>query len=306
MNARVLCVWIAMTTSTLAAAQSPGQSAIADAPSSALLRSGDRIALVGGTLVERMQVNGDLEFHLQTMRPDWQLRVRNLGWSGDDVHATSRRVFEGREAGLARRMSDLRMADPTVTLVFYGQAEASAGLPPAEAESALARWVTDVQSNGSRVILVTPLPMPGYRVPDYRTQLSSFSSSMRDVARRSGVPCLELAWTPGAADVADDGLLPSDVGMARLGRELAEALLGEPSVAAELPDSTAAELRSVIAKKDRWFFHRHRPQNETYLFLFRRHEQGNNAAEVELLDEEVARLDRAIWSAAKFPAKPRP
>ena len=50
----------------------------------------------------------------------------------------------------------------------------------------------------------------------------------------------------------------------------------------------------LTAEKNMMFFHRHRPQNETYLFLFRKHEQGNNAVEVPLFDPIVDGLEQRI------------
>ena len=44
------------------------------------------------------------------------------------------------------------------------------------------------------------------------------------------------------------------------------------------------------------FFHRHRPQNVTYLFLFRKHEQGNNAVDIPKFDPLVADLEKQIGS----------
>ena len=56
-------------------------------------------------------------------------------------------------------------------------------------------------------------------------------------------------------------------------------------------------LRAAINTKNELFFNRHRPQNETYLFLFRKHEQGNNAVEIpqfdpliEIKEHEIAEL----------------
>ncbi len=40
--------------------------------------------------------------------------------------------------------------------------------------------------------------------------------------------------------------------------------------------------------------HRYRPQNETYLFLFRKHEQGNNAGEVDRFAELTSQSDTKI------------
>ena len=66
------------------------------------------------------------------------------------------------------------------------------------------------------------------------------------------------------------------------------ALASDPSVAQE------AQLRSVIAAKNELFFHRHRPQNETYLFLFRKGEQGNNAVEIPQFDPLIEEQEHEI------------
>ena len=54
------------------------------------------------------------------------------------------------------------------------------------------------------------------------------------------------------------------------------------------------ELRSSVINKNRWFFHRWRPQNETYLFGFRKHEQGQNAREIPQFDPLVAQLEDVV------------
>ena len=51
--------------------------------------------------------------------------------------------------------------------------------------------------------------------------------------------------------------------------------------------------RQIIAKNE-LYFHRWRPQNETYLFGFRKHEQGNNAAEIPKFDPMVTSKDERI------------
>ena len=54
------------------------------------------------------------------------------------------------------------------------------------------------------------------------------------------------------------------------------------------------DLRQAIVKKNELYFHRYRPQNETYLFLFRKHEQGNNAVEVPQFEALVAEQEKRI------------
>ena len=56
----------------------------------------------------------------------------------------------------------------------------------------------------------------------------------------------------------------------------------------------AEELRKLIVRKNELFFHRFRPANHTYLFGFRKHEQGNNAVEIPMFDPLIAELEEEI------------
>jgi hypothetical protein len=56
----------------------------------------------------------------------------------------------------------------------------------------------------------------------------------------------------------------------------------------------AEKLRQATIKKNRLYFYRWRPQNETYLFGFRKHEQGQNAREIPLFDPLVAEEEKEI------------
>jgi len=56
----------------------------------------------------------------------------------------------------------------------------------------------------------------------------------------------------------------------------------------------SAKLQQAIKEKNTLFFNRYRPQNETYLFLFRKHEQGNNAVEIPQFDPLIAQKEKEI------------
>ena len=56
----------------------------------------------------------------------------------------------------------------------------------------------------------------------------------------------------------------------------------------------AEALRKTILAKNQLYFHRWRPQNETYLFGFRKHEQGQNAKEIPMFDPLVAEQEAQI------------
>ena len=54
------------------------------------------------------------------------------------------------------------------------------------------------------------------------------------------------------------------------------------------------KVRKLIVAKNKLYFHRYRPQNETYLFLFRKREQGNNAVEIPQFDPLVEAAEKKI------------
>jgi lysophospholipase L1-like esterase len=56
----------------------------------------------------------------------------------------------------------------------------------------------------------------------------------------------------------------------------------------------AERLRQAIVDKNRLYFHRWRPENETYLFGFRKNEQGQNAKEVPEFEPLVAKAEAEI------------
>ena len=54
------------------------------------------------------------------------------------------------------------------------------------------------------------------------------------------------------------------------------------------------QLRKTIVEKNELFFHGYRPQNETYLRGFRKHEQGNNAVEIGQFKQYVEAKEKLI------------
>ena len=75
--------------------------------------------------------------------------------------------------------------------------------------------------------------------------------------------------------------------------------LGSPITSGPLFDQVE-ELRQTIIKKNRLYFHRWRPENETYLFGFRKYEQGQNAREIPMFDPLVSEQENKIADLKKF------
>jgi len=259
-----------------------------------LLKPDDRLAVVGGTFVERMQSSGALEAELQSRRPDWHLKIRNLGWSGDDVHGIARKVFDQPEDGFQRLLRDIETADPTVVLIAYGFAEASDGAEAVDRfEPGLRRLVGELSKAQHRVILLAPMSMPGFRVQGYDQWISQCRQVVARVAQDSGAAMLAYDWVPRKDELTEDRLHPSAQGYESLASMMADSLVGTGNAG-----KPSEALRQRIVEKNQLFFHRYRPQNETYLFLFRKHEQGNNAVEIPQFDPLIEAADRAIWQAA--------
>jgi lysophospholipase L1-like esterase len=70
-------------------------------------------------------------------------------------------------------------------------------------------------------------------------------------------------------------------------------------VLANAETAQVEELRQAIQRKNELWFHRHRPQNETYLFLFRKHEQGRNAVEIPQFDPLIEAQEQVIAQLAR-------
>src|SRR5437762_2635492 len=63
------------------------------------LKDGDRVVLLGNTLIEREQRYGYWEEALTLAFPKQQVTFRNLGWSGDTVFGIARAGFGSQADG---------------------------------------------------------------------------------------------------------------------------------------------------------------------------------------------------------------
>jgi lysophospholipase L1-like esterase len=125
--------------------------------------------------------------------------------------------------------------------------------------------------------------------------------------RFSGRNRLQVAsMTDGIYDLLIDGTFIKDVDHATLRASI-------PIDQGPQYDQ-AESLRQTILKKNELFFHRYRPENNTYLFLFRKHEQGQNAREIPQFDPLIEENEKKIAELRKprkhvieiVPSKVRP
>jgi hypothetical protein len=131
-------------------------------------KDGDRLVLIGNTVIEREQRYGTLEPRLALALGDTKVSVRNLAWSGDTVFGHARSYFGPPEEGIQRLTTHLDLLKPTVVMLCYGSEMAFEGL------SGLPNFLTGYrnlldlmrkQAPGVRLIIVSPPPVESLAAP---------------------------------------------------------------------------------------------------------------------------------------------
>jgi lysophospholipase L1-like esterase len=264
------------------------------------LKDGDRVVWIGGTLVEREQRYGYWETALYAAFPQANFTVRNLGWSGDTVWGESRGRFDFNRPDVCfKHLVDQTLAlKPTVIFVSYGANESfegEAGLP--RFEQGLNKLLDALKPANARIVLFTPPTYEGMtnhpEPPGRNVAITQYAEVIRGVAANHGLTLADLnrGFRGFVIPVTDNGVHLSETGYATTHSAFLRSLGLEPP-AIKWP--ALAPLRQAVVAKNELFFHRWRPENETYLFGFRKHEQGKNAKEVAEFDPLVAKAEDEI------------
>jgi len=343
------------------------------------LHDGDRVVLIGSTLIEREQRYGYWETALTSRWPERNITFRNLGWSGDTVWGESRAGFDTPAQGYKRLLDHTLALKPTVLLIGYGTNESfagAAGLPRFQKQ--LEKLLDDLAPSKARVVLLAP-PLaeasrwPAGKVDERNRDVRLYTDAIKQIAERrraTFVPEFCQSYGP-AYPLTDNGMhltafgywatshnLLNELGTAT-GRSLEtielegqasvrvrQKFLPGPPVPPEADGAArqgdcfvrarnlkpgkytllidgkavytadaetwmkpggfgvlvptgpsleqAEQLRQAIVAKNRLYFYRWRPENETYLFGFRKHEQGQNAREIPQFDPLIAEKEKEI------------
>jgi lysophospholipase L1-like esterase len=362
------------------------------------VKDGDRVVLVGSTLIEREQRYGYWETALTMHFPDRNVVFRNLGWSGDTVFGEARAAFDPVPEGLRRLKDHVFALKPTVIILGYGTNESFEG------EAGLSKFVEGLNKlldtlvpAKARIVLLSPLRQEdlGRPLPDpaaSNKNLALYGEAIRKVAEKRAARFVDLyhlfeeGGKPKRPEpLTDNGIHLTPFGYWRAGVALEEKLglkpprcvmdlksdgtvveargvkldpdktnplryrvtserLPMPGMPEESPNGAAfswgeqivrvhglpegkyvllidgkpsatatargwdaevilehgpefdqvEKLRRAIIEKNRLYFHRWRPQNETYLFGFRKAEQGQNAREIPEFDPLVEKKEAEI------------
>jgi lysophospholipase L1-like esterase len=307
MNLKLLAGLLALAFATTASSQTTEAPAAPPQPKVFEFQDGDRLVLIGNTVLEREQRYGSFEPRLALALGETKVSVRNLAWSGDTVFGHARSYFGPPEEGLQRMATHLEMLKPTVVILCYGSElafERLGGLPEFLSGYRSLIDMIRAKSPGVRIIMATPPPLETLPppLPDLAMENKNLSS-LRDALRKFAgmqntffVDWFELMGglpKPGntAKMLTENGVHYTREGYEKLSAKLIEGLgLKMP----DAPSPALESLRQAVIAKDTLFFNRWRPHNETYLFGFRKHEQGQNAKEIPMFDPLIAQGDEAI------------
>ncbi|MFP6899950.1 MAG: GDSL-type esterase/lipase family protein, partial [Opitutales bacterium] len=276
---------------------------------------GDRVVFVGGTFVERMARFGYLETSLTLALPDKELTFRNLGWSADTVKGESR-GYDKPQTGYSNLLANVRKANPTLLFLAYGAAE-SWEQKPASFATEYQRLLDELKPLGARIVLASPILQEdwGKPLPDpsqHNADLRAYAAAIAELAKKNALLYLDLLDlvkpdVPKAKRLTMNSLQLADSGHRRLAAVFLEKL--GLSARKDLDTAKAQRIRDLIREKNELHFHSWRPQNQTYIFSFRKREQGRHAADIPKFAPYVEEKEKAVRALLALPndkVKPLP
>lgn len=285
------------------------------------LQDGDRILFIGDAFFEREYRFGLIETALTVAHPDKRLTFRNLGWSGDNVWGEARALFGKPPDGYADLMKFVDLTKPAVIMVGYGANESFAGEDGLE--DFLEQYRTllaDLDARTTRIVLLTPLPadaatspLPDTAVVARNETLARYSEGIKALARTRNLPVIDTFTAmrdamkrPHPEPLYQNGVHLTEAGYAVVAQAIARRTtsamaadgFADAWLAADGDGASGREswraIRRLIVEKNDLFFHRWRPQNITYLYLFRQREQGKHVVEIPQFDPLVEQKEREI------------
>jgi uncharacterized cupredoxin-like copper-binding protein/lysophospholipase L1-like esterase len=293
------------------------------------IEKGAHIAILGGTLMERMQAHGWFEGMLFARFAAQQPVVRTLAWPGDEITVQPRpEKYADMHAQLAEVKAD-------VVLAGYGFNESFAGAAGvAQFEADLSAFIAGLRAhryNGKSapgIVLISPIAhenLGNPNLPDGRegnARLRLYTEAMERVAKRERTGFVD-GFTPslaamearknaaenltmkGAKGAKEDevnlrkkealtfnGIHLTDAGYRQFGEMLFRGLFSET------PPVVYGAMKNMVEEKNRqWLLH-YRPLNGFYITGGRAKPYGvvNFPDELKKLEEMTANRDRALWA----------
>jgi putative heme-binding domain-containing protein len=292
------------------------------------IKEGDRVVLLGDALLEHEDAFGIIETRMVEQFRDRHFTVRNLSWSGDTPLGVSRASFDRPSKGWERLQEQIDMVKPTVAILGFGMAASLQELADRSGNIMLnpdptrygaepmtaARFKAEynklldelTKAGTTRFVLLSPIKHEDLRkerpgLPDpaaHEKLLLEYTKAIEELAKERKALYVALRPTAGQTwpPLTRDGIHPTQEGYEKLWMTIYDHLgWSQGSVRSEA-------LRQAIVRKNQLFFHRWRPENHTYIFGFRKREQGQNAKEIPEFDPLIAKLEGEIDRLKNSPA----
>ncbi len=271
---------------------------------------GSSIVVVGNSFAEGLQRSNYFETLLHRSFPEHHLRVRNLGWSADEVN------LRPRPLNFGTLQEHLHQQGANVIIACFGMNESFKGPDSLAAfKDDLRAFLSDLRAHSydgktpPQIILVSPVAheaLGGFLLDptEHNKSLKAYTRCMHQVAQSLGIPFIDL-YTPtkklmeaGSDSLTSNGIHLTDRGY-RIASELMANALDLP-VARWPADAHAVGLQELVATKNHHFFYRHKAQNGEYIYGRRRDWAGGRAlpAELQEIDRMVVLLDSLVWAGA--------
>lgn len=318
------------------AQQKQAQAAPAATPSSApafRLNAGEKIAIVGNGLADRMQHHGWLETMIHEKYPTQNLVVRNLAVAGDEV------VTRARSKDFGTPEEWLQNVQADVVFAFFGFNEAFKG-PEGVAKftqelDAYLRATRAKHFNGTsspRIVLFSPIAVEKQNDPnladptELNKNLALYTTAMAQVARdQAGVTFVDLfapsqqlyadAARAGRPPLTHDGVHLTEAGEAQVAAKMFPLMFGEAAPAVDTP--AAQKLRALVNEKNQWWFSHYRTVDGYNVYGDRSKIAYVSAPDqpkitnTQIMMEEMAQRDtiagnieRKVWAAARGETAP--
>lgn len=187
----------------------------APAPGPLLLKRGDRLAIVGDSITEQRMYSRLIETYLTACMPEFEITVRQYGWSGEKTD------------GFLRRMdNDCLRFEPTIVTLSYGMNDAR--YRPFDVTNG--KWYEDhytaivrkLKAAGARVVVGSP-GCSGKLATWVQSRVGSLEEhnqhlcALRDialgVAEREEVAFADVFWPMFKANVIAPGRYPGETGL---------------------------------------------------------------------------------------------
>lgn len=282
------------------------------------LVQGERIALVGNSTAERMNLFGHFETLLHARFPDLDLVVRNFARPADEV------AVRQRSSSYTAIDDPLKVFGADTYFCFYGFNESYAGPEGVEKfKGDYERYLDELQRDyprddkgaAPRVVLVGPIafePTGDPLLPDGQREnenLRLYAAVVAQVAQKRGVAYVDLLAPTLASFTAQPGLQftingchLNESGDRRLAEILDKALFGTPYRA----DWTALErLRAAVNEKSWVHLQDYRMLNGWYVYGGRRTwDLKTFPLEYVKIRNMVRARDQYVWDLARGSAVP--